>query len=140
MSKDLYMPQARFIAALKRMRSRISEGLKLSGFDDTTIGAKDTQCTWGLCTGDPRQWPEANDHLWPEQFEEHGRVAPRYRVAGQHCPLDAEHRHPEQRPSGCFYRCRFFQRKHHTPSREQALKLYDEAIERAEECLTSQPS
>lgn len=140
MARDLYMSDERYLKALKRIRQQIAEGPELSYYDDTTIGNKDTSATWGLCSSFAEQWPDAEDHLWSDQFRDGGRVAPKYRVRGQSCPFDD----PEdgyarmdnlEDPRGCFWRCRVFQAGHRgfigPPSREEALELYDLAIERA---------
>jgi hypothetical protein len=137
--KSMYLPQDRYIAALERQRARIEGGLELEYYDDTTIGAKETHCSWGLCSHDKEAWPDPEDHLWPGQFVEEGRVAPRYQVKGQLCPFDTDqnargHIRDVGDPQGCFYRCRFFQARTlratlgPPPDRKRALELYDERL------------
>jgi hypothetical protein len=131
----LSMPQDRYVAALERQRSRIAAGIELTYVDDTTPGDKSTHCSWGLCSRDKEAWPDAGDHLWPDQFENDGRVAPKYLVQGQLCPFDTDvnargHIRDEGDPQGCFYRCRYFQARHLGPAPDQkrALELYDEQL------------
>lgn len=132
----IFMPQARYIAALERQRARIAGGLELVSFDDETLGQKATHCSWGLCSQDKGAWPDPLDHLWPDRFLEDGRVAPKYMVEGQLCPFDTDqdtHGHVRERgePRGCFYRCRFFQARTlgPAPDRRRALQLYDERLD-----------
>lgn len=107
MTKNLYLPQPRYIAALKRQLARIEGGVTLKAVDDVTPGNKSTECTWGLCTDEKEAWPDAQDHLWPDQFTKRGRVAPLYRRKHQKCPLDRRELASED-PNGCFYSCRVF--------------------------------
>ena len=81
----------------------------------------------GLYLTDDR-YPDAEDQLFEDDFRKHGRIAPKYQRQGQACPFDAN---PSRlgSPDGCFYDCMVFQRKP-TPTREQALALYDERIRR----------
>jgi hypothetical protein len=132
------MAPEQYIAALERQRKRIADGLGLLYWDDTTVGAKSTHQAWGLCSNDKEAWPNAEDHLWPDQFVEDGRVAPKYFTRGQVCPFDTQEAlrgqvHEPGQPSGCFYRCMFFQARRYgtPPDRKRALELYDAAIETA---------
>jgi hypothetical protein len=136
----LYSPWPRFLASLKRMRERIAGGLQLRYWDSNTIGDKETSATWGQCSKEKEQWPDAEDHTWPDEFLKHGRVAPVYRnvADGQRCPFEVTNAGPGS-GSGCFYRCRFFQSRKFerklgltVPTREEALQLYDATIEDAE--------
>jgi len=136
----LYMSHEQYTAALQRQRQRIADGLKLDFWDDTTVGAKETHHAWGLCSTDKEAWPRAEDHLWPDQFLEDGRVAPKYRVNGQVCPFDTQktpkgHIYETGNPTGCFYRCMFFQARRlgTPPNRKRALELYDDSLEVAAE-------
>lgn len=114
----------RFVAALKRQRERIASGLKLSKEDSDEPGNKFTTCTWGLCSDEKEAWPDAEDHLWPDQFESAGRVAPKYRGKGHACPMSRGNR-----SDGCFYDCRIFQKRDgERVTKEVALALYDAAI------------
>lgn len=138
MSDHLYMPNERWLEALKRMRARIASGLKLDAVNSDVTGDKYTHCSWGMCSHDKEQWPESGDHLWPDQFEERGRVAPRYSIEGQVCPLCAEAKH-----NGCFYECRVFQRRRGRRgkkplARSFVLHLYDEAIAEFEQRMEAE--
>jgi hypothetical protein len=131
----IHMPQERYVAALERQRARIAEGLELVYWDSRVIGEKETQCSWGLCSTDKEAWPDAQDHLWPDHFLEHGRVAPLYLVRGQLCPFDTDqtprgHLRDLGDPRGCYFRCRFFQAKTigPAPDRKRALELYDDRL------------
>lgn len=121
----MYLPQDRYVAALERQLKRITDGLELKYFDDTTPGQKATACTWGLCSDEKEAWPDAKDHLWPHEFLNRGRVAPKYLKSGQKCPLDTREL-GDPNPNGCFYTCHIFQAKMlgGRPTREQTITLY----------------
>jgi hypothetical protein len=127
------MPQNRYVAAVKRQRERIVKGLALHYFDDDTPGNKSTECTWGLCSGEVSAWPDAQDHLWPDKFTVHGRVAPLYLKPTQKCPMD---RRPlkDSDMNGCFYTCRIFNPAKSEPrvTREIAITLYDARLRELE--------
>jgi hypothetical protein len=123
------LPWPRYQVALARLRRLIAEGLPLVYEDSTTLGDKYTHCAWGLCSDDVAAWPDAEDHVWPEQFLSRQRVAPKHRHGRQRCPWD-------QRPGGqdecgmqigCFYHCRVFQQQP-VPTVEEALCRYDQAM------------
>lgn len=127
------LPAERYLLALERMRQRIAGGLPLMAEDSTTIGNKYTDCSWGLCSDDREQWPDAEDHIWPQQFEREGRVAP-LDIPHVGCPMDR--REPSTKDmNGCFYTCRIFspERGVPRPTREQALELYDIKIKSTRE-------
>lgn len=137
------MPWPRFILALKRMKERISSGLESKLEDSNDWGDKYTRATWGMCSEDKEQWPDAEDHIWPYDFQKHGRVAPLHNQYYQYCPFDRdrykevkEHDYPGS-TSGCFYRCMLFRPKANDSklwdgSSEGAVNLYSKAIEEAE--------
>jgi len=130
------LPASRYLKALERIRESIAQGKKLDFYDDTTPGNKSSSCTWGLCSEDAEHWPDAEDHTFPTDFTRFGRMSPISRGEGDMCPLD---RRQGQKDStwGCFYHCRVFRsKKDGIPSLGTALKLYDEAIERAKERLS----
>lgn len=132
MTKNLYLPQDRYIAALHRQLSRIQTGLKLAAEDSTAPGNKYTECSWGLCSDETQAWPDAQDHLWPDQFLSRGRVAPLYRQKEQKCPIDTRSLY-DLNPNGCFYTCRIFSRgKNPLPSAEQVVVLYRARIAEVE--------
>lgn len=116
----------RWKLALQRMRALIAGGERYYEDDSDEIGNKHTEFSWGMCSVDPRVWPEAEDHIWPTSFEKENRSAPLDRPRAHHCPMD---RLPEGETSdsGCFYTCRVFQRHGKEPrlSRADAIALYD---------------
>jgi hypothetical protein len=120
------MSNERYRMALVRLRTRIDEGLKLNADDSNQPGAKYTECTWGLCSGEKEQWPNAGDHIFPVDFMDRGRVAPERRDH-QTCPMQTNSENGS--PSGCFYKCRVFSRRLETPNREQVLELFDKRID-----------
>lgn len=125
MSKNLYLPQDRYRAALKRQQYRIAYGVKLDASDCTATGMKSTECSWGLCSDEREAWPDAQDHLWPDQFRSRGRVAPLYREKNQKCPLDRRAL-DDPNPNGCFYTCMVFNplKGEKRPTKEQVVELY----------------
>ncbi len=101
-------------ARLQELRSRIVRGDKLSYYDDTTIGDKDTSATWGMC---------AKNLPFPGF----------YRDDWQLCPFDNLCHHRTGEPvferMGCFYRCRIFNGiKRTVPTQRQALNLLDKCF------------
>lgn len=138
-NNNLYLSDERYLVALERQKGRIEEGLELDLDDSNETGNKHTHCSWGLCSEDKEAWPDAEDHLWPDQFKKEGRVAPKYHDMGrQPCPFDA--RTSAQRNkgfvNGCFFTCRFFRpRGQEQPDRGEALHLYDVAIDRVKRRL-----
>ena len=140
--KDLSLPHHRYLKVLQRQRDRIINGVELNYFDCADHGDQDSQVSWGLCSHDREVWPDPEDHLWPDQFIESGRVAPKYLEAfdgkPKRCPFDDESKATglmKNRSIGCFYRCRIFQnKKENQPTREQAIDLYDRMIEKESLC------
>jgi hypothetical protein len=129
-ARDLYMPRERYLGALRRQRDRIAADLPFAAEDSDVTGDKWTHASWGLCSRDAEAWPDAGDHLWPDQFRDHGRVAPRYLREDQPCPLQGARKPAGQ---GCFYSCRIFRSRQVTArTRDAALALYDAAIAREE--------
>lgn len=126
MTKDIRMNNDRYLKLLKRMKGLISRGLELEFWDDTTPGAKDTHNSWGLCSNDTEAYPDAEDHLWPEDRTRH---APKYRKEHQACPFDRG----QNGSMGCFHRCMFFnpEKGQPKPTQNQAIRLYDEQIKKA---------
>ncbi len=121
---DLYMTNDRYLAALYRQRDRLIAGLEFEAVDSDTMGDKFTHASWGLCSRDAGAWPDADDHLWPDQFEQYGRVAPKYRKGGQICPMQRK-----EGPFGCFYSCRIFKTGEISrKTRQRAIELYEARI------------
>lgn len=115
------LPKDRLILALKRLRKRV-ETVDLSGYDDTTPGSKNNECTWGLCSDSEELWPDAQDHTFPHDFIDDGRMT---QLGYQgYCPMQRE----KGNGSGCFWYCQFFQRKFTNPTREKYLKMIADKI------------
>ncbi len=131
--KDLEMPDELHLKSLKLIRELIANGEELIYYDDTTPGNKHIECSWGLCTDSKEAYPDPEMHLWPDQFTNNGRVAPKYRKKHQMCPFDTRN-HSTVTGSGCFWTCKIFRRKFKKPeiSKEYALEVYDSLIERFE--------
>lgn len=123
MNDDLYLSDDRYLAALRRQRDRINTGEPFEAYDCEEIGAKETHASWGLCSSDAAAWPDADDHMRPDQFTEHGRVVPKYRRRHQTCPMQTK-----GEAWGCFYNCRIFKSQLGRKSRDKAVQLYDERI------------
>jgi len=125
------LPKDRYILALTRLAVAIGTGRPLQAFDDTTPGNKSMGCSWGLCDDHSRTWPDAQDHTFPLSFVRDGRIST---LASKFpCPMDR--RTPAQRDlNGCFYSCRVFQanKKEPAPTRDEALKLYNDMITNAQ--------
>jgi hypothetical protein len=133
MSKDLNLPKDRYFAALHRQRARIENDTPLVLEDSDAAGDKYSHASWGLCSKDKEAWPDAADHLWPDEFVEKGRIAPKY-LGDNRCPFDEPGRDrltsSTLGSAGCFYRCRLFQaKKANRPDKKRALVLYDEKIQ-----------
>lgn len=127
MTKELYLSKDRYVAALYRQRDRIISGEPFVAVDSDVRGDKWTHASWGLCSRDAGAWPDAEDHLWPEQYSEHGRVAPKYRGQAQPCPMQRK-----GGGTGCFYSCRIFQSGEISArKRVMAVDLYEAAIAKA---------
>ena len=122
---SISLPNPRYLEALKRQRESIAAGLPFKAVNSEELGEKFVDCSWGLCSRAKEAWPEPNDHLWPDQFVERGRVAPLYLKGNQACPLSRE-----IRSAGCFYTCMVFNptKGAKKPTREEALALYDAKI------------
>lgn len=128
---EFYISNDRYLAALHRQRDRIVAGLEFEAEDSEVIGDKFTHASWGLCSKDAEAWPDAEDHIWPEQFSGHGRVAPKHRNDHQPCPMQTK-----GGGTGCFYSCRIFRGRRITKNtREEAIALYDDRIAKAEAAM-----
>ena len=123
------LPQHRYVEALKRQKARIvADAVPLTGVDDDSPGSKSTECSWGLCSDDKEAWPDAQDHLWPDEFERYGRVAPLYRKPQQLCPMDTREKGNKD-SNGCYWTCRFFNGEQLT--KEVVVALYDKRLQEA---------
>ncbi|EOE0154449.1 hypothetical protein ACJ8S7_005102 [Klebsiella pneumoniae] len=121
--RNVNLSDKRYLAALERIKVLIVDGLPLKGYDDTTVGCKNTECSWGLCAQTKQHWPDKEDYLWPEQPN---RISPKYTKEYQACPMD---KRENPTLNGCFYTCRFFN-KGKNPTRDEAIALYDYRINR----------
>lgn len=130
MSKSLYMTDERYIAALKRKRAQIANGLPLSFEDDDTPGNKYTRASWGLCDDSPNFWTDEADMMFPERDKGQPIVSSKYRHEHQRCPMNKA-----SQPHGCFYGCSIFKRKIRHNNQAEAIALFDSAITLASERL-----
>ncbi len=132
--EELELPTNRYLIALVRLRNRISDGLELGLSDSDAIGDSGECVSWGLCSRSKVTWPDAEDHLWPDEFLEGGRVSPKYGKIGDVCPFDDTSREDGLTPPpwGCYYRCRILRPKkgESRPDRKVALEMYDDVIRR----------
>lgn len=129
MTRDIELPDARYLAALERQRDRIKSGIQLETVDSDAEGDKELACSWGLCSRRPAAWPDAQDHLWPDDFKKLSRVAPLYLKRQQLCPLDTR-KVGKADMNGCYYSCLVFQAKRGLiPSRAAVIHLYEGRIE-----------
>lgn len=127
------LTRAEYLEALKRQRDRIASGIPLKAHDDNTPGNKSVGVSWGLCSKEVEAWPTPELHLFPADFISRGHVAPKYRKENQSCPFDA--RGPGKNNklrNGCFYTCMVFKQEYKTPTREEAIALYDKRIAEVE--------
>lgn len=132
------MGEGRYQDALRRFRQRIVDGTDLETDDSDEIGNKHTHSSWGLCDDSEEMYPDANDHIFPADFLTRGRLTPRpVAEADRRCPMDRNNPSKLERQIGivgrfgCFYRCRIFRprpRGSAPPTREEAIKLYDDLI------------
>lgn len=65
MRLDIELTNLQWIKALMRFRDAIHGGLKKVSIDDDTIGDKDTQFSWGMCSDASSMWP-METRLFPE--------------------------------------------------------------------------
>lgn len=131
------MGEGRWQDALRRKAQAIADGIDLHAEDSTATGEKYTICSWGMCDESAEQWPDRDDHTWPDSFDEHQRVAPRSAPGG--CPMDRRTGTADESRWGCFYHCRIFSKELKRDDRKRVLELYDEAIATrvvAHGCLT----
>lgn len=129
MSRDirnmpLYQSDASYNRALEELKRRVSSGLALSAYDDTTRGSKNTECTLGLC----------DDSIEGAQDGVYAR-------GNHHCPHDSRYFGKDGRPTGnppelngCFHTCRIFKGRkkdteHDVRRRIQTVQLIPERRE-----------
>ena len=128
------MGEGRYQDALRRLRDRIAGGIELNLEDSTEIGNKYTYCSWGMCSEDKEQWPDKDDHTFPNDFERYGRMS---RRDIPYCPLDTRKsriKNSDRIYWGCFYKCRaFHQHQYGKLTREKTLELFNNYIKFREE-------
>jgi len=120
------MSKERYVEAMRRIRSQIANGLALEKIDSNTPGERYMHCSWGLCSMNSEQWPDPEDHKWPDQFIEHGRVSPKHFEMDHECPFAGPQVVQPPNWQGCFYRCAVFQCG--LTDRAEAVELYDRKI------------
>jgi hypothetical protein len=113
------LPRDRHLLALKRLR-KVVEQREQGGYNCSDVGAKNTECNWGMCQQNKVLWPDQQDYIWPHN---ENRVAP---LEGSRCPLDTGLLGHES--WGCFYRCQYFSKKLKMPTRDEVLARIDEMI------------
>jgi len=87
---SLYLSRSQYVAALRRMREYLNTVSQIDGYDDTTIGAKNTECDAGLCLDAAWLWPR-DANLFPDQYPQ--RVSPKYRSDALYCPVKETQRY-----------------------------------------------
>lgn len=133
--RQIYLTNKQHLETLERFRDAIAKGLKLHFFNDETIGDKDSQATWGLCSRKKIMWPDPETHMWPNDPRDQNSdeiYGIKYLGGDQRCPMD---KREGESAWGCFYHCRIFQGPR--PTREQAVQLYDLSIERVKNARSS---
>jgi hypothetical protein len=100
MNKPLYQSDESYRRTLMELERRVNAGVRLEYYDSEQLGAKNTECTLGLC------------HDSIEAMQDGV-----YRDKGHACPHDERYFTADgkptgaarQRPTGCFYYCNVFQ-------------------------------
>ena len=122
------MPVSEYRIALERQLARLKQGITITGYDDTTIGDKNTEGTGGMCWEGEELWGgRLAMRFMPAEGPHNGKQRSRYRPLA--CPLD---RRDNDSHWGCFYHCRFFnpekgKKRITTP---EAIPLYEAALAR----------
>ena len=127
-NKQDHLTYRQLLGVLLALRNKIADGMKCDSEDSDEVGNKHTTCTWGLCTDDQEVYNDNRMHVFPKDFDERGRMTPLV-PPGPLCPMQRVEK--GSRTFGCFYQCRVFRptKSDKTPpSREEALKLYDQQI------------
>lgn len=123
------LPNDRLLLTLTRLRDAIAAGRELVAYSEP-------DCSWGLCHDSKETWPDAQDHIFPIDFEKSGRISHLHSKANA-CPLDRRNDQSlsDDLHSGCFYTCMVLKQKRgNAPiTREMALQRYDAAIKRLKE-------
>jgi len=120
----MYLTDKQYLTLLKTIRAELDTGKKVSGYDCTDIGNKDTSFSFGLCCDD---YTTLDTAMFPSEFP--NRASMKYTKKYHKCPLDWR-KLSEMDGRGCFYTCSFFQRG--LKDKERIKKLYDDLIARVE--------
>ena len=118
-SVDVEVPILTVLAVILEPGENLPDEYMLPG-DDTTVGDKSTATNVGLCDDSLTTKSTA---LFPKDFPR--RRDMKYLQNLHKCPLDTREVSNEWR-SGCFYTCRFFNRK--LKDVDEIKRLYDELI------------
>lgn len=134
--RSIYLNDKQYYDALIRFQEYIKSGGELWKYDSTTIGDKNTECSWGLCCQSVNMWPEDtrvfDGRTLPGPIvgqEDRRIVQVKYLGDNHHCPFDRRLGGNEPNTFGCFYHCRIF-RPDRPMTEERALELYQVAIDR----------
>jgi hypothetical protein len=139
--RSIELTDEQFLTALKKMRDKVAKEDRPMGLDSDMTGSKHTECGWGMCVDDPEFWTDPDTLLWPDQPPlDTGYVIDDKRIYSARAKYRADHHrcpYDNRRPgytSGCFYKCRFFRppRGKQPPTKEETLRLYDDAIAKFE--------
>lgn len=128
---DLYMSDAQYLETLKRQLALIEEGMEGTSIDSDTRGDKETAFNWGLCSNRRESYPTEDLHLFPDDFNNHGRIAPKYYGRHQPCPLDMRTDKQRQEDlNGCYWTCKHFKAHKYAGrvTREGTIRRYREQI------------
>jgi hypothetical protein len=123
-----YLTKEQTIQVLKSIRAAIASGELLIKDDSDEIGNKHTHCSWGACNDLRKHYHSPEMHTFPQEFVDTGRSNPLALIKGSHCPMQLPKTSREDYQWGCFYECRVFQTHHRTPTRDEAVELYDAMI------------
>ena len=118
------LPRDRYVLALKRIKKLIEDGVPYSYNHEP-------ECSWGLCNESKEAWPDAQDHIFPIDFEQRGRISV---LDHDRCPLDARQAtSPDQDDdlNGCYHSCRC-KSKGFVPDRGKVVLMYDLRIRQYE--------
>lgn len=124
------LTKGQFIQVLHNLRERVGQ-TELVQEDSNVPGDKFTEASWGLCSREAQVYPDPEMHTFPQDFADRGRVSSLNPPAGHACPMRVAQ--IRQGRTGCFYDCRVFQKRYKTPDRLLAVRLIDEAINKAGE-------
>jgi hypothetical protein len=135
MSDSMYLTRQQVLDSMKRQLEAIKRGKPLDTENSDAMGDKHTECSWGMCTEGEDVFPKGQGL---RMFDDERR--PKYRASmfnteyALECPL-----REGINESGCFYQCRVFQRNKKTPTREEAITLYEDRIAKLSGIIKGEP-